>query len=177
MRWIFAYGSLLWRPGFNFEAKRAASIFGWERRIWHSSIDHRGTKKFPGRVATIVPVRGGVCEGIAYGVLEAKWGDIVSYLDDREKAGYRRKYIMSEVKGAGVSRVVTYISEPFDEWVMEKETDIELIYRLLKAKGESGENIDYLMMLDAALKRLNIKDIHVSGLVKLVNQYQKPGEN
>ena len=168
MKWIFGYGSLLWRPGFDFEVKKAASIFGWERRIWHSSIDHRGTESFPGRVATIVPVVGGVCEGVAYGVVDAKWSDTLSYLDDREKAGYKRKYVFSDVEGTGARSVGTYVSRPFNKWVCDRETDLERIDRIVKAKGESGRNIDYLMRLDRTLVDLEIVDAHIGRLVRLV---------
>ena len=177
MKWIFGYGSLLWRPGFDFELKKAASIFGWERRIWHSSIDHRGTESFPGRVATIVPVVGGVCEGVAYGVVDAKWSDTLSYLDDREKAGYKRKYVLSDVEGAGSKSVVTYVSRPFNKWVCDRETERELINRIVNAKGESGRNIDYLMRLDRALVDLKIVDTHIRRLVRSVCQRQISGEN
>ena len=177
MKWIFGYGSLLWRPGFDFEVKKAASIFGWERRIWHSSIDHRGTESFPGRVATIVPVVGGVCEGVAYGVVDAKWSDTLSYLDDREKAGYKRKYVLSDVEGMGSKSVVTYVSRPFNKWVSERETDRELINRIVNAEGESGRNIDYLMRLDRTLVDLEIVDAHIGRLVRSVCQSQISGEN
>ncbi len=177
MKWIFGYGSLLWRPGFDFEVKKAASIFGWERRIWHSSIDHRGTESFPGRVATIVPVVGGVCEGVAYGVADAKWRDILSYLDDREKAGYKRKYVLSDVEGEGSKSVVTYVSRPFNKWVCDMETDRELINRIVNARGESGQNIDYLIRLDRTLVDLKIVDAHIKGLVRLMCQRQILGEN
>ena len=172
MKWIFGYGSLMWRPGFDFEIEKAASIFGWERRIWHSSIDHRGTESFPGRVATIVPVMGGVCKGIAYGVADAKWRDTLRYLDDREKAGYQRKYVLSEVDGAGSKSAVTYVSRPFVKWVCDSETEPELISRILNAKGESGRNIDYLMRLAKTLENLNITDIHIRRLVQSVRQSQ-----
>ena len=41
--WIFAYGSLMWDPGFVFEAVEPATIFGYHRRFCIYSHIYRGT--------------------------------------------------------------------------------------------------------------------------------------
>jgi hypothetical protein len=62
--WVFAYGSLMWRPGFRYEEARRARLTGYSRRFCIYSVHHRGT---PERLGLVLGLdRGGVCEGVAY---------------------------------------------------------------------------------------------------------------
>src|SRR5581483_11846825 len=63
--WIFAYGSLIFRPDFPWIERRRAFVRGWARRFWQGSPDHRGVPEAPGRVVTLV-ARDGFCGGCAY---------------------------------------------------------------------------------------------------------------
>jgi len=170
MKWIFAYGSLLWRPGFEFKKKKKASVLGWERRLWHSSTDHRGTPDLPGRVAAIVPMETGVCEGLVYGISDSKWEETIEYLDEREKNGYESMLISVDVEGLGLMEAITYRSKSEEGWVVLDEKDEELIYFFLNAAGESGKNLDYLMTLGSTLDQLGIKDRHVSSLRRMAKE-------
>ena len=60
---LFGYGSLTWRPGFEFVSSEVAVLAGWTRRFWQGSEDHRGVPGDPGRVVTRVPEQGGRCVG------------------------------------------------------------------------------------------------------------------
>ena len=48
--WVFGYGSLMWRPGFAFEERRLATLFGYHRGLCIFSHVHRGTPHAPGLV-------------------------------------------------------------------------------------------------------------------------------
>ena len=48
--WVFAYGSLMWKPGFAYEERATASLPGYVRRFCLDSITYRGTPEAPGLV-------------------------------------------------------------------------------------------------------------------------------
>ena len=49
--WVFAYGSLIWKPEFAFDRRVPARVFGYHRRLCLRSIKYRGTEARPGVVA------------------------------------------------------------------------------------------------------------------------------
>ena len=48
--WIFGYGSLMWRPGFEYLEASLAVIHGYQRSFCIYSVFHRGTGAQPGLV-------------------------------------------------------------------------------------------------------------------------------
>ena len=74
--WVFAYGSLIWKPGFEPCARRAGVISGYHREFALWSHRYRGTKERPGLVLALVS--GGECRGEALKLPdhEACWQNI-----------------------------------------------------------------------------------------------------
>jgi cation transport protein ChaC len=91
-RWIFGYGSLVWRPAFPYVERRAASLRGWARRVWQGSPDHRGARDAQGRVLTLVPRPEALCWGVAYRVEDDAWGEALAILDARGRSGSNVDY-------------------------------------------------------------------------------------
>ena len=80
--WIFAYGSLMWDPGFRFEEARPALLRGYHRAFCLYSHRYRGTPDKPGLVLGLDA--GGACRGIAYRVAARNAKRVLSYLWERE---------------------------------------------------------------------------------------------
>lgn len=80
--WVFAYGSLIWDPGFPFEEARPALLRGYHRAFCLYSTRYRGTPERPGLVLGLD--RGGACRGIAYRVAAARVEAVWATLWDRE---------------------------------------------------------------------------------------------
>ena len=48
--WVFGYGSLCWKPGFEFRDSVVGHIRGFSRKFWQGNTTHRGT---PEQVSTV----------------------------------------------------------------------------------------------------------------------------
>src|SRR5262245_49609814 len=88
--WIFAYGSLIFRPAFTYVERRRAFVKGWARRFWQGSPDHRGVPEAPGRVVTLIPDPAELCGGCGYRLAPETAETILRDLDVREQAGFER---------------------------------------------------------------------------------------
>src|SRR6266851_7915486 len=83
--WIFAYGSLMWNPGFAHDAVEPALLRGWHRSFCVYSRRYRGTPERPGLVLGLD--RGGACRGMAIRIPAAEAPAAMAYLWEREMVG------------------------------------------------------------------------------------------
>src|ERR1700760_2563485 len=93
--WVFGYGSLMWRPGFEFIEKGPARLIGEHRALCVYSFVHRGTPERPGRVLGLD--RGGACRGIAFRVAGQHRAAVVAYLRAREQVTSVYREVMRSV--------------------------------------------------------------------------------
>ncbi len=168
-QWIFGYGSLVWRPAFEYEEKVPAFVEGWSRRFWQASPDHRGTEESPGRVVTLVPSEKERCWGMAYRISKSIADATLASLDHREKAGYERVLARLNLKdGRQVDEVLFYVAaEGNPNFVGERKAE-EIVSVIRVAAGPSGSNREYLVKLGEALEAMEVMDEHVQELVSLL---------
>ncbi len=62
--WLFAYGSLIWKPAFEHVEHRACKAFGWRRSFCLEIRRWRGTPAQPGLMMCLD--YGGCCHGVAF---------------------------------------------------------------------------------------------------------------
>ncbi|MEN9581326.1 MAG: hypothetical protein RJA70_4335, partial [Pseudomonadota bacterium] len=141
--WLFAYGSLIWRPNLPFQRRLRGFLDGYERRFWQLSPDHRGDADNPGRVVTLCPVEGGRCWGVAYEVSETDASTVLEQLDQREAAGYVRVPVTFHAKDralSGALPAVVYLAGPDNE-NYRPDTPLSEIARTVRTSvGPSGHN-------------------------------------
>ena len=158
--WLFGYGSLIYKAGFDYLERRPASITGWVRRFWQGSHDHRGTPDAPGRVAALVRAPGETCLGMAYRVTPA----IFEHLDHREKNGYLRFATEMTFADGTTDEGLVYIATEDNAAFAGPAPVAEIARRIAASQGPSGPNRDYLLNLAAALRELGATDAHVFAL-------------
>jgi len=160
--WLFGYGSLIFKPDFPYLRHRPASIEHWARRFWQGSHDHRGTLDSPGRVVTLVPEHGAVCEGMAYLITPA----VFDQLDYREKNGYLRFTAPMKFTDDSSAEALVYIASEKNAAFLGPASEYEIARHIAGAAGPSGRNADYVIDLARALRKLAATDTHVFAVEK-----------
>jgi cation transport protein ChaC len=167
-RWVFGYGSLMWRPGFDHLERRRALHHGRRRAFCIYSVHHRGTPRRPGLVLGLAP--GGAVRGAAYRVDEDAWQSVHAYLMEREQPTetYREHYAFVRLEDGRRRRALTFVSDRgHPQWAgdLSLEAQADLI---AGAAGLSGPNIDYLRDLVHHLRAEGIADGLMERLLALV---------
>jgi cation transport regulator ChaC len=166
--WLFGYGSIMWKTGFEYEARELCLVRDKTRRFWQGSTDHRGTPEFPGRVVTLIDSPGEICWGIAYRLADSRVGQIVRGLDYREKGGYARANVLLELNNGKTIQAITYQAEPDNPNFLGSASTDEIAQQIAISSGPSGTNKEYILRLARILAQNNIQDLHVSELASLV---------
>jgi cation transport protein ChaC len=167
--WVFAYGSLMWRPGFAYAEARRARLTGYRRTFCIYSVHHRGT---PRRVGLVLGLdRGGVCEGVAYRIAAAGVAETRRYLRARELVNgvYREAFLPVELEHPPAEvTALAYIVERAHPTYAGR-LPLTLQARLIRAgKGASGANLDYLVSTVHHLADLGIRERELERLVAFV---------
>ena len=170
--WIFGYGSLIWRPDFEFIDAQPARLPDYSRRFWQGSHDHRGVPESPGRVVTLVEDVGASCHGMAY-LIEAEIVQVTfEQRDYREKNGYERLVTDLHLHDGQSVPGLVYVAAPGNFAYLGEAPLKDIARQILGAVGPSGRNIDYLNDLAAALRRLDVHDEHVFELESVARDLQ-----
>jgi cation transport protein ChaC len=156
--WVFAYGSLIWRPEFAHVERVPARLIGAHRALCVYSFVHRGTPERPGLVLGLD--RGGTCRGIAYRVAAAERAQTLADLRAREQV--TRVYIerVRPIVLAGHARIqaVCYLVDRSHAQYAGKLSLTEQLHLVRHAHGKSGQNRDYVLATVHALEAMGCRD-------------------
>jgi cation transport protein ChaC len=167
--WIFGYGSLIWRPEFDFVERRPAKVHGWHRALKMWSRINRGTPECPGLVFGLLS--GGSCQGVVFRIQKAHGREVIARLWAREMklAVYDPKWLTCTTPQGPVSALAFTLSRksPSHTGVLQPEQ-----YRriFMEASGIYGTTYDYAHKTLEELKRHNIRDRGLEKLLKLIER-------
>ena len=164
-RWVFGYGSLIWRPEFEFEAREPARIHGYHRRLCLRSVSYRGTNECPGIVAGLD--RGGSCLGMAYRIAAADVPRVFGGLWEREMflGSYRPTWMRAQLlRGATVEALAFVVRRDAFNY-SGRLSDRQLVGILVRACGSKGTSLEYLQRTVAALHEAGLRDPHLERLM------------
>jgi cation transport protein ChaC len=162
--WVFGYGSLMWRPGFEFVERVPARLTGMHRALCVYSFVHRGTPERPGLVFGLD--RGGMCRGIAFRVAATLREETVAYLRAREQVTSvylettRRVELEEAARRQGRALCFT-VDRGHVQYAGQLSLE-ERVYRVRQGHGRSGANREYVLDAVQALEALGYRetDLH-----------------
>jgi cation transport protein ChaC len=158
--WVFGYGSLMWRPGFDHVERAPARLRGLHRSLCVYSHVHRGTPDRPGLVLGLD--HGGSCRGVAFRVEPDKREDVVAYLRAREQVTmvYRevtRRIDILDGTHRSVSALCYVVDQTHQQYagVLPVARQLELVRQ---GQGQSGPNIDYVLATLEHMQEIGVVD-------------------
>lgn len=156
--WVFGYGSLMWRPGFQFAERQGALVRGYHRALCVYSHVHRGTSERPGLVLGLD--RGGSCRGAAFRVGSRRAAETLDYLRAREQVTsvYREIILRAILADGRQIEAVCYVADRAHCQYAGRLDREDLLRLVNQGVGVSGHNSDYVRNTQAHLADLAIRD-------------------
>ncbi len=167
--WVFAYGSLIWKPDFGYAERRPAMVHGWHRALKMWSRVNRGTPERPGLVFGMLS--GGCCRGMVFRIARQEARDALVRLWAREMitAVYDPRWLACHTAQGPVSALAFTLSRRSPNHTGElSEEQYRAIFA--EATGIYGTTLDYADRTLEELKRLNIRDRRLEQLLKLARR-------
>jgi cation transport protein ChaC len=169
--WVFGYGSLMWRPGFEFLEQVPARLIGERRALCVYSFDHRGTQEKPGLVLGLD--RGGACRGIAFRVAASLRDSTIAYLRGREQTTHVYREVMRSVWLHDDARervsALTYVVDRSHVQYAGRLPLKEQLRIVQQGHGRSGNNRDYVLSTLRAIEAQGFRDEQLHRLALMLH--------
>ncbi|RZL60740.1 MAG: calcium transporter ChaC [Variovorax sp.] len=166
--WLFAYGSLIWRPEFPFTERRPAVVHGWHRALKMWSRINRGSVQHPGLVFGLLS--GGSCRGMVFRVPAADGLETLGRLWLREMPTgvYDPRWLSCATPGGPVRALAFTLSRRSPNFTGQLSDER---YREIfaNAVGRYGSSLDYARQTLDELQRHSIHDAALARLVALAH--------
>ena len=164
--WIFGYGSLIWRPEFDFSERRPAHLHGWHRALKMWSRINRGTPQCPGLVFGLLS--GGSCRGMVFRIPAAQGLETLGRLWLREMPTgvYDPRWLDCITPHGRVRALAFTLSRRSPNFTGELS---EARYREIFAHacGRYGTSLEYARQTLEELQRHGIHDAALLRLLRL----------
>ena len=165
--WLFAYGSLMWKPEVEFAERRIATVRGWHRRFCLWQWRYRGTTQNPNLMLALD--RGGACKGVAYRVqgpgIAAKLAEV--WKREMIAYGYVSRWLAAET-AAGPVKTLAFVANHGGERYAGRLSHETVARHIAAACGHVGPGAEYLCEAVLRLEELGIHDRALWDLQALV---------
>lgn len=167
--WVFAYGSLLWNPGFDFIERRTATLRGWHRAFCMQLSRFRGSPEQPGLMLGLD--HGGSCKGEVYRIDQGAAALQIDKLLRRE-VPFRRianawRWVEVDIAGTRQKALTFYAGMRRDRFYVDLPIHAQA-HMLARAAGWGGSGAAYLHATVMKLEELGIHDTYLWELQHLV---------
>ncbi|MEM1364151.1 MAG: gamma-glutamylcyclotransferase [Pseudomonadota bacterium] len=156
--WVFGYGSLMWRPGFEYVEVKHARLHGLHRRLCIYSHVHRGTPERPGLVLGLD--QGGSCQGMVFRVEKTLQTEVLAYLREREMMNkvYYESIRRVRCDDGTVVKALCYCAVRDHAQFAPSMGMDATVRQVLGAVGQSGRNEDYVISTVEKIKAMGARD-------------------
>lgn len=168
--WLFAYGSLIWKPACDVEDHGLALLRGWHRKFCLHLRRFRGTPDFPGLMMALD--RGGSCRGVLQRIPARHVEERLDLLLRRETsvkpASNTPRWVRVESSSRSQRAIAFIINRKGPTYC--RHTLAETAAILAKACGHWGTGAEYLLHTVAHLEERGIHDPYLWKLQHMVAQ-------
>lgn len=163
--WIFGYGSLIWRPEFEFIEQRAATLDGYHRSLCLWSRINRGTPEIPGLVFGLE--QSGTCQGMVFKIPSQNVQQTFDAVWKREMGtgAYLPSWLTCTTSQGAVTAMAFVIDRRGPAYVTQPPED-DLVEIICRAHGTYGSCFDYVTQTAVSLKAAGICDEHLATLTE-----------
>ena len=168
--WIFAYGSLIWNPLFEYLERRCVMVEGWHRQFCMLAPVGRGTIDNPGLVLGLEP--GDCCQGIAYRLpIDENLESELLLLWRREMVvgSYHPTWIASHDGDRQIEVLAFTVNRQHPVYISDLSIT-KTVNSLASAEGILGSSAEYLHNTVRGLLAAGIEDKALIELDDLVRQ-------
>lgn len=163
--WVYAYGSLIWRPDFDFLERRLATLHGHHRALCLWSRVNRGTPECPGLVFALD--RGGSCRGVVYRLAGNAVPDFFPGLWEREMStgAYVPRWLNCSTE-QGPVRALVFVMNRDNPGYIPTLPEPELLAIIRRATGSRGPCTEYVIQTAQALRAAGIHDARLEQIAR-----------
>ena len=164
--WVFAYGSLLWRPCYRPDRTHTATLSGFSRQLCVWTVEARGTPAHPGLGLGLDARSGARCTGAVHRIPRSQWTGALRALWVREMwtAVYVPRWVRVTTSSGPVSALAFVVDPSHPQYAAELSEAAAAAY-IAGAHGNFGSCVDYLIATEQALSQAGIRDRHLRAVV------------